>query len=81
MIKQSVSFDCLYVLCDRCSMILARNFNFLTQIPHWEVIEKIRKGSEPHKKRFDFCDEKCRIIYFRGRKYWNNKLEYQNIKK
>lgn len=75
--KQSFSPIQLHVLCNRCSKILASDFNFALQTPNWEIVMKTKKGLEPRQQRFDFCDEKCRITYFRGRKYWNRKLKHQ----
>lgn len=75
MIKNSVSSG-IHTLCNRCSRILATDFNYLTGTPAWEIIEMPWKGNQVKTRRFDFCDEKCRIIYFRGRKYYQRKLKY-----
>ena len=48
------------VLCDRCRCVITE--------AEWEIVELTR--------RMDFCDIKCRILYFRGRKYYQKKLAY-----
>jgi hypothetical protein len=75
MIKNTVSQG-FHTLCDRCRCILATNFKYGTCKPTWEVINKPRKGSQGHTRRFDFCDERCRVMYFRGRKYWARKVKF-----
>lgn len=66
----------LHTLCDRCRKILATDFNYITDHIDWEVVVSARKGSEGHNKRLDFCDERCRIVYLRGRKYYARKLQH-----
>jgi len=62
-------------LCDRCRKILAP-VSSNTAI-NWETISAPRKGQPGHTLRFDFCDEKCRIIHLRGRKYWQRKQDHR----
>lgn len=64
------------ILCDRCRTTLAVEFNFNRTEPDWETITTECKGSPGHSRRYDFCDIRCRVIHFRGRKYWQRKLQY-----
>ena len=63
--------------CDRCHTILAVNFDYKNKTPKWERIEVPKKGAEGHTKYYDFCDEKCRIVYFRGKSYFQRKLAHR----
>lgn len=64
-----------HILCDRCRMILATNFNFNASKPTWETV-KLKRRDPMRNRRMDFCDEYCRIMQFRGRKYWARKIEH-----
>jgi hypothetical protein len=74
MIKNSFSPEGIHTLCDRCRKILATDFNFLIGSVTWKRIKSPRKGREGHNRVYDFCDEKCLVVYFRGKKYYNKKL-------
>lgn len=81
MIKQSASPVVLHVLCDKCKVIIATDFNFFTQTPAWERVLSARKRGVTGRGRcMDFCTEKCRIIYFRGWKYYQRKLRHMEKK-
>ena len=67
-------------ICEHCKTIVATNFNFNNQLPTWERIQSKNKGKGSGKGRIlDFCNEKCRIVYLRGRKYYADKLEHIKI--
>jgi hypothetical protein len=64
-----------HVLCDRCRKILDTDFNFLTDTITWETVKTPHKGRHDT-RRSDFCDVRCRIVYFKGWKYLARKHEY-----
>ena len=59
-----------YILCDRCRKIIATDYIlnwYSIYEPFWETVQKSR--------RMDFCNEKCRIYFFKGRKYYRQSQE------
>ena len=67
----------LYLLCDKCSKIL-HTYNGSPPNITWERVMSKRKDKGAGRGReLVFCDEKCRIVFLRGRKYYNDKLEHQ----
>jgi len=62
-----------HITCDRCNVIIVDSWNF-NNPPQWEIVELQQAGGR--RRRMDFCDERCRILYFRGRKYYQKKLQY-----
>lgn len=66
-----------HILCEKCSTIIVTGFNFLTHTPHWERVLSRRKDQGAGRGRvLDFCNEQCRILFLRGRKYYQRKLQH-----
>ena len=55
-------------ICDRCKKMVVVSIPFV---------------SKKKKTKMHFCSKKCRLVFLKGRKYWNNKviLESRNFKK
>lgn len=65
-----------HVLCDKCRKIIATDFNFLSNEFGWIRIPSPHKKHKRGKGRMlDFCNEKCLLVFFKGRKYWSNKMK------
>ncbi len=62
-----------HICCDRCQKIIVTGFDWCLK-PFWDIVNKARQHGSF--RRMDFCDERCRMIHFRGRKYWQRKLLY-----
>lgn len=88
MTKQSPSGP--HVLCDRCAKILATNYNF--SLLSWETLQDLYKilpwialsskkwgRGDGRGRRLDFCTEKCKLVFLKGKRYWNLKLEKQRV--
>ena len=53
-------------LCDRCKTIISLdNGNFVS----WETVRSRRKNTN-----MDFCNLKCRILFCKGKKYYQTKV-------
>ncbi len=73
MFKNDFSGLGLHILCDKCHKIL----DTYPYTRKWEKIDSPRKhGTAGKGRKLDFCDEKCRIIYLRGHKYYARKLQH-----
>jgi len=63
----------LHILCDRCKTIVGT-------MPYkfdWVRVDSRHKGAGAGKGRaLDFCNEKCRILFLRGREYYCRKMKY-----
>lgn len=75
MIKNTVNG--IHTMCDRCRCILATNFNYITESPSsWVMVDRPKKGAQGHRQVFTFCNEKCKLVYFKGQKYWSRKMQH-----
>lgn len=80
----------LHVLCDRCSKILDTNYKYSTfgclklkdffkTLP-WIAFNSKKWGrGDGQGRRLDFCTEKCKLVFLKGKRYWNLKLEKQRV--
>lgn len=73
MFKNDFSGNGLIILCDHCRRTIdARPFKFA----HERINSPKKDKGAGQGRILDFCDEKCRIVFFRGRKYYQRKLKY-----
>lgn len=71
----------IHFICEHCRKIVATGFNFTLQKPDWVRLESTKysppnEGGNGKGRILDFCDDKCRIIYLRGKKYYARKLQH-----
>lgn len=57
-------------ICDRCRATVGPPFSVLPGDERYFVSKM--KSTKMH-----FCDEKCKTIFLKGRKYWRKKLSLQ----
>ena len=50
------------------------------QKPNW-LRPNSTNFSTGNGRTLDFCDEKCMLVFFKGRKYWNNKRKLIEVSK
>ena len=55
----------LRFLCERCTVILASDFSFLTENPHWIRVKSPKKNQKVGGRYLDFCSVKCKLIFFK----------------
>lgn len=78
MVKNYFDGTGLIHICERCRVIVATNFNGLIGTPTWIRVPSRHKDKGAGRGRMlDFCTDKCKIVYLRGRKYYNEKLQHQ----
>jgi hypothetical protein len=81
MFKKDFNGVGIQFLCEHCRRIVASNFNFFTQKPDWVRLESTKFsrgfGGNGRGRILDFCSDRCRIIYLRGRKYWKRKQDHR----
>lgn len=63
-------------ICDRCSTIIGPPFSVSPENGVFFL-------SKQKKTKMHFCSEKCKLVFLKGKRYWNRKvfLEDKNYKK
>jgi len=67
----------LHLICDHCSVIID-TYPYKNPSSHERVNSRNKGRGGGRGRRMDFCNERCRIIFFRGRKYYQRKLRHMD---
>lgn len=60
-------------LCDRCHRVLGTDVTFTEQ----SVIKGLPFISKQKRTKMHFCDERCKLIFLKGRKYYATKKKLE----